>query len=355
MKTVGIIAEYNPLHKGHLHHISRTRQILKPDLLVVIVSSFFSQRGLPSLISRQDKTALALQAGADLVLELPAVYAAQSADYFALYAIESLKTAGVNTLCFGSELNDIELLKELEQKQLDRRFDPALSQAQNWSGVLGNLQANDILGLQYVRCCRMFGIEPVCIARNPQFKSATATRADFFAGEERQYLQDYFLKEQNWNSYYPLLRNMLVMTSAARLSDYFLVEEGIENRLKKAAWACETWDDFLNQTVSKTYTRARIQRTCLFILLQLEKQEFKDHESFFELGLLGMNEKGAAWIRQLPAGTAIYSRQRDLPDFLKAMELKTRFLYSSVLDAALPEQLPVILRADDLKRKELLS
>ena len=147
MKTVGIIAEYNPLHKGHLHHISRTRQILKPDLLVVIVSSFFSQRGLPSLISRQDKTALALQAGADLVLELPAVYAAQSADYFALYAIESLKTAGVNTLCFGSELNDIELLKELEQKQLDRRFDPALSQAQNWRGVLGNLPANDLLGL----------------------------------------------------------------------------------------------------------------------------------------------------------------------------------------------------------------
>ncbi|MCF0246809.1 MAG: nucleotidyltransferase family protein [Ileibacterium sp.] len=346
MKTVGIIAEYNPLHKGHLHHISKTRSLLDPDILVVIVSSFFSQRGLPSLISRQNKAKLALKAGADLVLELPAVYACQSADYFALYAVESLKAAGVQAICFGSETNDIEALKKLEREQSLLQRDPSTSLARSFADQFGHLQANDILGLQYVRWCRMFGMEPVSIARDPSFKSATATRADFFAGKE-QYLQSYLLKEQNWNSYYPLLRTALIMTPSDRLKEFFLVEEGIENRLKKAAWNHASWDSFLQEAISKTYTRARIQRTCLFILLQVEKKDVLEHHSFFELCVLGMNEKGAAYLKTLPKGTPIYTRQRDLPDFLKSMQLKTRFLYSSVLNQNLSETLPVYIKETD--------
>ena len=95
-------------------YLSYTKAKQYGDVLVAICSGFYSQRGLPSLISRQDKTKLALQNGVDLVLELPACYASQSADYFAKYAIQSLSCLNVDTICFGSETNDIEYLKNTQ-------------------------------------------------------------------------------------------------------------------------------------------------------------------------------------------------------------------------------------------------
>ena len=87
MKTCGIITEYNPFHQGHIYHIKKTKELTQCNCLIAIVSNHFTQRGLPSLLSMEDKTKLALEAGCNLVIELPACYAAQSADYFAKYAI----------------------------------------------------------------------------------------------------------------------------------------------------------------------------------------------------------------------------------------------------------------------------
>lgn len=98
MKTCGIIAEYNPFHKGHIYHIQKSKEITQCDCLIVIVSSFYSQRGLPSFLSRHDKTKLALKYGANLVLELPACFACQSADYFARYAIQSLSVLDLSLI-----------------------------------------------------------------------------------------------------------------------------------------------------------------------------------------------------------------------------------------------------------------
>ena len=86
MKTCGIITEYNPFHEGHIYHIKKTKELTQCNCLIAIVSNHFTQRGLPSLLSMEDKTNLALEAGCNLVIELPACYAAQSADYFAKYA-----------------------------------------------------------------------------------------------------------------------------------------------------------------------------------------------------------------------------------------------------------------------------
>ena len=83
MKTCGIITEYNPFHQGHIYHIKKTKELTQCNCLIAIVSNHFTQRGLPSLLSMEDKTKLALEAGCNLVIELPACYAAQSADYFA--------------------------------------------------------------------------------------------------------------------------------------------------------------------------------------------------------------------------------------------------------------------------------
>ena len=102
MKTCGIIAEYNPFHQGHIYHIQKTKELTQCDCLIAIVSNHFTQRGLFNLLTMEDKTKLALEAGCNLVIELPPCYAAQSADYFAKYAVESLSQLHIDQICFGS-------------------------------------------------------------------------------------------------------------------------------------------------------------------------------------------------------------------------------------------------------------
>ena len=278
MKITGIIAEYNPFHQGHIYHIQKAKEITQCDCLVVILTGCFSQRGLPSLLTPYDKTKLALQYGANLVLECPVCFGAQSADYFAKYNLQALSCLPIDTLCFGSETNDVAYLRHLLTKQKEISADP--SKSLNINQDL-DIQPNDILGMQYIRYCDLYHIESVTIHRNPAYKSATQTRSDFFSGKEEFY-GSLFLKEQSWDSYYPYLRLLLQVVDAEDLKKIHLVTEGIENRLKAVAKNASNWSSFLEASITKTYTRARIQRTCLMILLQIKKEEMKD-ASFYKL------------------------------------------------------------------------
>lgn len=326
MKKVGIITEYNPFHKGHIHHIQKAKE--HGDILVAICSGYFSQRGLPSLISRSDKTRLALENGVDLVIELPVCYAAQSADYFARYAIESLSCLNIDTLCFGSETNDLYCLKQYLQTIENIKTDPSKSQNQNISKTMNSLGSNDILGIQYIKNCEIYNIEPICIQRDNDFISATKTREDYFKGKA-QYNDQYFLRQQNWINYYPYLRTFLLMSSPNELSKYFMVNEGIENRLIENAKQHADWSNFLEASISKTYSRARIQRTCLFIILQITKEEMRLNNAFFGIKVLGFNAKGRKLLKD-NKDVPIYTKFNELPEFLKIVELKSRALYNSV-------------------------
>lgn len=338
MKTTGIITEYNPFHKGHIYHIQKSKE--QGDLLIAIISSFFSQRGLFSLMTRQDKTRLALEHGVDLVIELPMCYACQSADYFARYAIQSLSCLGIDQICFGSETNDIHYLNSYIQELKNLSKDASLSLNQNINKALNPLQANDILGIQYIQECKKHKIKPICIQRSPDFLSATKTRSDFFEGKDT-YNQEYFIKEQSWDSYYPYLRTYLQLTPESYLQTLFLVNEGIEYRLKENARKYDTWNSFLEASISKTYSRARIQRTCLFILMQITKDEMKEHDNFYGVKVLGFNKKGQALLKA-HKDQAIYTRFQDLPTFLKQVELKSLALYNSVLSQPIQEKVVVI-------------
>lgn len=329
MKVAGVIAEFNPMHDGHRYLLQTIQKTIHPDVLVVVLSTWFSSRGLPSLESPQTKTRLALEAGADLVIALPSVYTMQSADYFALYAIEALKTAGVNLLCFGSELADKETLNRLAEEVSRLQKDPSTSLARNAARQGLDMRPNDILALQYIRCCRMFGMDYQPILRDQSLKSATAIRHDFFAGS-RQKEDSLFEASQSWPSYYPYLRYMLLESNPAILRTFFLVEEGIENRMAASARINREWDGFLKDSVSKTYSKARIQRTAMMILMQISKKDMKEHESFFDIQLLGMNRTGRDYLSSLPKGTPVYSRFKDLPDWLKLLELKASRLYNLV-------------------------
>ncbi|MBS6398259.1 MAG: nucleotidyltransferase family protein, partial [Clostridiales bacterium] len=112
MKTVGIIAEYNPFHQGHAFHLSSARKLSQADYVIVAMSGNYVQRGVPAMFDKYTRTQAALQNGADLVLELPLCAATGSAEYFASGAVSLLTRTGILTdLCFGSECGDLSLLE----------------------------------------------------------------------------------------------------------------------------------------------------------------------------------------------------------------------------------------------------
>ncbi len=112
MRLVGIVAEYNPFHTGHMYHIEKAKKETAADGVIVVMSGSFVQRGEPAVFDKWTRALHALRGGADLVLELPAVYALSSAEGFARGAVETLKSTGaVDTLSFGSECGDVSLLR----------------------------------------------------------------------------------------------------------------------------------------------------------------------------------------------------------------------------------------------------
>ena len=113
-KIVGIVAEYNPFHNGHLYHIEKAKEQTGADYVIVVMSGNFVQRGEPAIIDKYARTKAALHAGADLVIELPVIYATASAEHFALGAISLLNSLNlVDYVCFGSESGNIDSLSAI--------------------------------------------------------------------------------------------------------------------------------------------------------------------------------------------------------------------------------------------------
>ncbi len=110
MRAVGLITEYNPFHNGHMHHLHESLRVTGAQVSVAVMSGHFLQRGEPALVDKWVRAKMALQAGVDLVVELPLPWATSSAPNFALGAVQSLASLGVDSLCFGSEIGTIEPL-----------------------------------------------------------------------------------------------------------------------------------------------------------------------------------------------------------------------------------------------------
>ena len=114
MKTVGIIAEFNPFHEGHKHLIEKCKENLGADRVVIVMSGDFVQRGAPAIVDKYARAKMALRSGADLVLELPVYYSTGSAEYFAQGAVSILNSLGcIDYLCFGSEHADLKKLDNI--------------------------------------------------------------------------------------------------------------------------------------------------------------------------------------------------------------------------------------------------
>ena len=116
MKINGIVAEYNPFHNGHAYQMQHAKEATGADYTIIVMSGNFMQRGAPALLDKFTRAKMALECGADLVLELPTCYAASSAEFFAKGSVALFDKLGVTTnLCFGSECGNIDTLSRIAE------------------------------------------------------------------------------------------------------------------------------------------------------------------------------------------------------------------------------------------------
>ena len=111
MKILGIITEYNPFHNGHLYHLSKAKEITGTDYVIAVMSGNFLQRGEPAIINKWARTKMALNAGVDLIIELPFIFSTQDANGFAFGAVKLLDSLQIiDYLCFGCETDNLDTL-----------------------------------------------------------------------------------------------------------------------------------------------------------------------------------------------------------------------------------------------------
>ena len=119
MGSVGIIAEYNPFHNGHLYQINKIKEMFPNDTIILVLSGNFTQRGEPAIIDKWKRVKVAIESGVDLVVELPFPFATQSADIFAYGSITILENLKVDKFVFGSELDDVNTLTTIAKTQVE--------------------------------------------------------------------------------------------------------------------------------------------------------------------------------------------------------------------------------------------
>lgn len=328
MKVTGIIAEYNPLHKGHEYHIRMARETTGADYCIVIMSGNFVQRGAPALTDKYTRTHMALTAGADLVLELPAPYACASAEIFAEGAVRILDGLGiVNTLCFGSESGDVTPLKQIGaylteesaeyQAALQGFLKDGLSFPKARNQALCSLEPrlfenaafkealtkpNNILGIEYCKALykRRSSIEPVTVKRegndyhdtslSSAFASASAIRKALKDSELSQIEAQlphasYQILKEHWGQTCPitaddfsLLIQYALLQYAHCLGGYTAfadVTSDLSDKIKKNLPAYQNLTSFCEALKTKDITASRLSRSLFHILLGITREQMR--------------------------------------------------------------------------------
>ena len=321
MEIVGIICEYNPLHLGHAGQIRRIRQILGEDTAVVcLMSGSFVQRGAPAVYPKSIRAAAALQAGADLVLELPVTYALSSAEGFAMGGVEILSRL-CSRLCFGAECGSEDALMSLARGLLSPGFPSALrtfldqglsfpaarQQALHALGLDAGLLSspNNILGVEYCKAILKLGcaMSPLVIHRPGDYHAQTADPCAPSATALRRMV----VQGQSIRSYVPtdLFQNAPVHTLAAgerailaRLRTMSEEEfsalpyggEGLWRKLMHESRRQPDLESILTAVKSKRYTRTRLDRMVMCAFLGIDQQTIAAPAPYARI--LGFDRRG---------------------------------------------------------------
>ncbi|MCQ2551080.1 MAG: nucleotidyltransferase family protein [Clostridia bacterium] len=306
MKTLGIVAEYNPFHNGHKYHVETAKEKSGADVCIAIMSGNFSQRGLPCVEDKWTRARWALENGVDLVIELPVCYATSHAGDFAKGSIKMLEKMGVDYISFGAE-NDGEILREIADKDFDI-LSSKDSYAKQREEALGNAEilrkSNNILAIEYFKSIK--NAKPLVIKRQGTgylekdikgFPSATAVRQ--LAKEGKDYSK--YVPEgvkvipENLDKLWEMAVSKAIEMEAEDIDRINSSDEGFGNLIKKKVRMAGSYEELVEELKSKKYTRSRIQRFILQLVLGITKEDVKGKT----IRVLGFNEKGSAFLKEL--------------------------------------------------------
>lgn len=314
MKSVGIICEYNPFHKGHIHHINMVKKLYPDYVIIAVINGSYTQRGDFSLIDKWQKTKIALNY-VDLVVELPFVFGTQAADIFTKGSTDILKALQIDAFVFGSESADTNKLKEIIKIQKTEKYNKKIKNYLNLGFNYPTSQAkalkdfnitlennpNDLLGLGYIR--NLENIEVKAIKRTDDYHISGSNIRK--AIKEKQNVSKYLPKEtiselnnlHFWDDYFELLKYKII--TSKDLSIYQTVDEGIENKLKKNILKAKNIDELIKSVKSKRYTYNKIKRMLLHILCAFTKEEANRCKNIEYIRVLGFNEKGKKYLNSI--------------------------------------------------------
>ena len=348
METVGVIAEYNPFHNGHLLQLREIRRLFPRADIIVAMSGSFTQRGTVAILDKWQRAEAAVRSGASLVLELPAVFSTRSAQYFASGGVRLFDRLGVvDCLAFGSECSSLARLQSMRKKieaaengglknrlRAGGSYASALTEAAAPDDLMR--QPNVILALEYLRALSKTDshIEPLPL---PRFSARHHERALPAEGEEnsiasasaiRTALTDPAAKDGDTlaaalHAVPAAVKDMLLQAKKHRFNDSSLlfrpilsliladepdglrsvagVSEGLEHRLRRAALSARSFEELIESVRSKRYPLARIRRLLLHLLLRLSADDAKifDEQGPLYARVLAFNDDGRRLLRKI--------------------------------------------------------
>ena len=306
MDTIGIICEYNPLHTGHKKQIDLLRN--EDSAVVCLMSGNFVQRGVPAIIDKSIRAEAAIRCGADLVLELPAVYALSSAEGFAAGGVKILSRI-CDKLCFGAETADKDALMSTAKALLSEEFPPLLRShleqgksfpaarqaALEEMGLDGALleSPNNILAVEYCKAIlsQGCGMKPFAIHREGSYHAEIADSENPSATAVRNLM----LIAHNWKSCVPKVtrnvfenaplhtitageRAILAKLRTMRDAEFEALPYGSEGLWRKFMHACRkeaSLEAIIAATKSKRYTRTRIDRMVMCAFLGITRETLR--------------------------------------------------------------------------------
>ncbi len=348
-KVLGIIAEYNPFHNGHLYQIEEAKKQTGADYVIAIMSGNFTQRGNTSLVNKWVKANMALQNAVDIVIELPTIYSISSAENFsegAIKILDSLKV--VDTLCFGTETADFVALNNIANilynepkeyismlnhelgkgvsypKARESALMMYLNDIKRYANILSG--SNNILAIEYLKALKKLksDMKPYSIQRKKvyyndekivdEFASSTAIRK-LVAREQYDELRKVVPKDSYILLGEEIKRGNIVidivkfekeilyqlrsmsLSEIAQLPD---VSEGLEHAIKSAVDSCNNIIDLINIIKTKRYTQTRIQRILLYALLRINKKDMANAKKVVPYTrILGLNKKGKLLLSEI--------------------------------------------------------
>ncbi len=360
MATLGIIAEYNPFHNGHLYHLTKSRNRVNAKRVVVVLSPSFLQRGEPAIVDKWTRTSMALSAGIDLIIELPFPYACSSAEHFARSGIALLETAGCDHISFGidkgnpADLDKIASILAFETEEFScllKKFlatglsfpqarSEALAEITGRPTTINNLLrgANNILAIEYLKALkiRKSAMKPVFIKRlGTSFHDLAPAEGYASAGAIRNilknnhypqainFLQDLMpadshaiFKEALTDGRAPIFpedlgKIIIAKLRCARPKDLAVLpdmEPGLENRFLQAGKVAGSWADLLSNLQTKRYTKTRLQRILTYFLFNLTEKVRKEVQFYDDppyLRPLGFSNEGKNILKYIKSADKI--------------------------------------------------